>query len=118
MSATTTTFVFKDPAVVETMSIIHYKYVVFPADNATNNIFIICKKHYIDCYMIYLGLDNCTYSVTANCLFVYCLLHLCIRMFIGFLCNINHCNDSAPCWDLDWSITYYLILSMQLLSYQ
>jgi hypothetical protein len=44
MSATTTTFVFKNPAVVETMSIIHYKYVVFPADNATNNIFIICKN--------------------------------------------------------------------------
>jgi hypothetical protein len=44
MSATTTTFVFKDPAVVETMSIIHYKYVVFPADDVTNNIFIICKN--------------------------------------------------------------------------
>jgi len=21
-----------------------------------------------------------------------------------FFCNINHCNDSAPCWDLDWTI--------------
>ena len=41
--------------------------------------------------------------ISANCLFVYCLLHLCIRMFIVFLCNINHCNDSAPCWDLDWT---------------
>jgi hypothetical protein len=56
--------------------------------------------------------------ISANCLFVYCLLHLCIRMFIVFLCNINHCNDSAPCWDLDWTIKSYLILSMQLLSYQ
>ena len=26
-------------------------------------------------------------------------------------CNINHCNDSAPCWDLDWTIKSYLILS-------
>ena len=32
-------------------------------------------------------------------------------MFIVFLCNINHCNDSAPCWDLDWTIKSYLILS-------
>ena len=27
-----------------------------------------------------------------------------------FVCNINHCNDSAPCWDLDWTIKSYLIL--------
>ena len=27
------------------------------------------------------------------------------------VCNINHCNDSAPCWDLDWTIQSYLILS-------
>ena len=26
-------------------------------------------------------------------------------------CNINHCNKSAPCWDLDWTIKSYLILS-------
>ena len=30
-------------------------------------------------------------------------------MFIVFVCNINHCNDSAPCWDLDWTIKSYLI---------
>ena len=49
--------------------------------------------------------------ISANCLFVYCLLHLCIRMFIVFfcVCNINHCNNSAPCWDLDWTIQSYLI---------
>jgi hypothetical protein len=41
--------------------------------------------------------------ISANCLFVYCLLHLCIRMFIVYLCNINHCNDPAPCCDLDWT---------------
>ena len=55
--------------------------------------------------------------ISANCLFVYCLLHLCIRMFIVFLCNINHCNDSAPCWDLDWTIKSYLILSYHISSY-
>ena len=52
--------------------------------------------------------------ISANCLFVYCLLHLCIRMFIVFLCNINHCNDSAPGWDLDWTIKIlsYLIYTI------
>ena len=29
-----------------------------------------------------------------------------------FFCNINHCNDSTPCWDLDWTIQYYLILTV------
>ena len=33
------------------------------------------------------------------------------------VCNINHCNDSAPCWDLDWTIKSYLILSYLILSY-
>jgi len=32
-------------------------------------------------------------------------------MFFVFLFNIKHCNDSAPCWDLDWTIKSYLILS-------
>ena len=34
-----------------------------------------------------------------------------------FFCNINHCNDSAPCWDIDWTIQSYLILSYLILSY-
>jgi len=33
-------------------------------------------------------------------------------MYYNVFCNINHCNDSAPCWDLDWIITSYLIFSM------
>jgi hypothetical protein len=45
---TKATSVFKDPDVAETMSIIHHKYVVVPADSAPNNIVLICKKHYID----------------------------------------------------------------------
>ena len=45
----------------------------------------------------------------------FCKLLVCI-LFITFMyqnvfCNINHCNDSAPCWDLDWTIQSYLILS-------
>jgi hypothetical protein len=47
------------------------------------------------------------FEIEQHEMFVYCLLHLCIRMFF---CNINHCNDSVPCWDLDWTIKSYLIL--------
>ena len=51
----------------------------------------------------------------------FCKLLICI-LFITFMyqnvfCNINHCNDSAPCWDLDWTIKSYLILSYLVLSY-
>ena len=52
----------------------------------------------------------CTNQIACLYTVFYCLLHLCIRMFFVFLCNINHCNDSAPCWDLDWTIKSYLIL--------
>ena len=38
-------------------------------------------------------------------------------MFIVFLCNINHCNDSAPCWDLDGTIKSFLILSYLICNY-
>ena len=34
-----------------------------------------------------------------------------LECLLFFVCNINHCNDSAPCWDLDWTIKSYLILS-------
>jgi hypothetical protein len=49
---TKATFVFKDPEVAETLSIIHDKYVVVPVDKAPNNIVFICIKHYIDCLKI------------------------------------------------------------------
>ena len=39
-----------------------------------------------------------------------CIYGLFVRMSFVFLCNINHCNDSAPCWDLDWTIKSNLIL--------
>jgi len=49
---TKATFVFKDSEVAETLSIIHDKYVVVPADKTPNNIVFICIKHYIDCLKI------------------------------------------------------------------
>jgi len=42
----------------EIMSIIHDKYVVVPVDEAPNSIVPICKKHYIGCLNIELGLEN------------------------------------------------------------
>ena len=35
-----------------------------------------------------------------------------LECLLFFLCNINHCNGSASCWDLDWTIQSYLILSL------
>ena len=51
----------------------------------------------------------CTNLISANCLFVYILFIT--FMYQNVFCNINHCNDAAPCWDLDWTIQSYLILS-------
>ena len=39
------------------------------------------------------------------------VFHKCRALiYYNVFCNINHCNDSAPCWDLDWTIQSYLIL--------
>ena len=60
--------IFKDPEVIETLSTIHDKYVVVPADKAPNNIIFVCKKHYIDCLIAELGIEsngNPTYTATT-----------------------------------------------------
>ena len=67
--STKATSIFKRPDVVETLSDIHDKYVVVPADKAPNNIIFICKRHYIDCLVQELGIDsasgNPTYTATT-----------------------------------------------------
>ena len=40
---------FKNPEVVDALSSLHDKYVVVPADKASNNIVFICKSHYLQC---------------------------------------------------------------------
>lgn len=40
------TSVFKDPEVAETLSTLQDKCVVVPADKASNNLVLICKKDY------------------------------------------------------------------------
>ena len=48
---------------------IHEKFVVVPADTASNNIVFVCKTHYINCLMEELGMStmtgNPTYNLTA-----------------------------------------------------
>jgi len=63
------TSIFKDPDVAKTLSTIHDKYVVVPADKAQNNIVFICKKYYIECLLSEVDQDktNCnqTYKETT-----------------------------------------------------
>ena len=41
--------VFDDPDVAAELAEIHEKFVVVPADKASNNIVFVCKTHYINC---------------------------------------------------------------------
>jgi hypothetical protein len=67
--STRTTNVFNEPDVTNTLSELHNKYVVVPADKASNNIVFICKKFYFDCLRLELGLcsdhGNPTYTRTT-----------------------------------------------------
>ena len=61
--------VFDDPDVDAVLAEIHEKFVVVPADKASNNIVFVCKTHYINCLMEELGIStmtgNPTYNLTA-----------------------------------------------------
>ena len=50
---------------------LHNKYVFVPADEAPNNIIIICKRHYIETLIKELGLDNCS-TPTGNSTYTSC----------------------------------------------
>ena len=56
--------VLKNPDVKKTLSTLHDKYVVVPADKASNNIVFVCKKYYIECLIKELGLNNSTCNPT------------------------------------------------------
>ena len=51
---------FKNPDVVDALSSLHDKYVVVPADKASNNIVFICKNHYLQCLTKELGINRTT----------------------------------------------------------
>ena len=61
--------VFDDQDVAAGLAEIHEKFVVVPADKASNNIVFVCKTHYINCLMEELGTStmtgNPTYNLTA-----------------------------------------------------
>ena len=61
--------VFDNPDVAAELAEIHEKFVVVPADKASNNIVFVCKTHYINCLMEELGMStmtgNPTYNLTA-----------------------------------------------------
>ena len=61
--------VFDDPDVAAELAEIHEKFVIVPADKASNNIVFVCKTHYINCLMEELGIStmtgNPTYNLTA-----------------------------------------------------
>ena len=61
--------VFDDPYVAPQLAEIYEKFIVVPAEKASNNILFICKTHYINCLMEELGMStmtgNPTYNLTA-----------------------------------------------------
>ena len=58
--------VVDDPDVVAELAEIHEKFVVVPADKASNNIVFVCKTHYIKCFMEELGMSTMTGKPTYN----------------------------------------------------
>ena len=64
-----TTSAFVDPPIRECLDAIHDKYVVVPADKASNNIIFVCKRYYIQCLMdelkLYSDESNTTYSLST-----------------------------------------------------
>ena len=58
--------VFDDPDVAAELVEIHEKFVVVPADKASNNIVFVCKTRYINCLMEELGMSTMTGDPTYN----------------------------------------------------
>ena len=57
--------VFKDQEAVKCLSFLHDKYVIVPADKASNNIVFVCKSYYYECLIKELGIDNNTSGNTT-----------------------------------------------------
>jgi hypothetical protein len=56
--------IFKDQEAVKCLSSLHDKYVIVPADKASNNIVFVCKSYYFECLIKELGINNNTSSNT------------------------------------------------------
>ena len=58
--------VFDDQDVAAELAEIHEKFVVVPANKASNNIVFVCKTNYINCLMEELGMSTMTGNPTYN----------------------------------------------------
>ena len=58
--------VLDDADVAAEVAEIHEKFVVVPADKASNNIVCVCKTHYINCLTEKLGMSTMTGNPTYN----------------------------------------------------
>ena len=58
--------VFDDPDVAAELAEIHEKFVVVPADKASNNIVFVCKTQYVNGLMEELGMSTMTGNPTYN----------------------------------------------------
>jgi len=56
--------IFNDKDVVDSLTDLHNKYVVVPADKASNNIVFVWKTYHIDCLVKELGIKNNTGNPT------------------------------------------------------
>ena len=57
--------IFKNQEAVKCLSSLHDKYVIVPADKASNNIVFVCKSYYFECLIKELGINNNTSSNTT-----------------------------------------------------
>ena len=57
---------FDGPDVAAELAEIQEKFVVVPADKASNNIVFVCKTHYINCLMEELGMSTMSGNPTYN----------------------------------------------------
>ena len=57
--------VFKDQEAAKCLSSLHDKYVIVPADKASNNIVFVCKSYYYECLIKELGINSNTSSNTT-----------------------------------------------------
>jgi hypothetical protein len=50
---------------ISCLSSLHDKYVIVPADKASNNIVFVCKSYYFECLIKEIGINNNTFSNTT-----------------------------------------------------
>ena len=58
--------VLHQPDVKDTLHKLHANYVLIPADKASNNVIIVCKKYYIDTLVKELGINNVNSNIHPN----------------------------------------------------